>query len=265
MMAFSKKYNRSLHAHSSKGTTSDDRFMPKGYVQAFASLRQLVLTEKLDGQNNCLSELGVFARSHATPSQLPWDKPLIERWQLIKNQLKGLEVFGENMYGVHSIGYKKLSSFFYVFGIREKDQWLSWDEVKFYAEVLDFPTVPEIEINKPLPAFTSTYKNDEEALQAWITDQLGCSWENYVDTAGQLGGYDVHSLQPCCEGFVIRNADSFPANSGLLDVANNEFSDLFKLVRENHVKTDQHWVKNWQPATLQDYQTYQWHAYEYYK
>lgn len=264
-MTFSQKYNRSLHAQSSKGTTSDDRFMPKGYVQAFASLEQLVLTEKLDGQNNCLSEYGVFARSHAAPSQLPWDKPLIERWKLIKNQLKGLEIFGENMYGIHSIGYKKLTSFFYVFAIREGNQWLSWKDVKFYADLLDFPTVPEFPIVKPLADYLPSKKTDEDALQEWITHHIGCNWEDYVNTEGKLGGYDVFSEKPCCEGFVVRNANSFTTNSGLVSVHHNEFSDLFKLVRQNHVKTDQHWVKNWQPTQLQDYQTYQWHAYEYYK
>ncbi|MBB6463977.1 RNA ligase family protein [Flammeovirga kamogawensis] len=264
-MTFSKKYNRSLHAHCSKGTTSDDRFMPKGYIHSFATLDKLVLTEKLDGQNNCLSENGVFARSHAAPSQLPWDKPLIDRWQLIKKHLKGLEIFGENMYGIHSIGYKKLTSFFYVFGIREGKQWLSWEDVKFYAALLDFPTVPEIKLTKPLSDFLLKNQNEEESLQLWLSDQLGCTWEEYVTTSGQLGGYEVETDKPCSEGFVIRNADSFLTNSGLVNVNQNEFSDLFKVVRENHVKTDQHWVKNWQPTQLNNYQKYQWHAYEYYK
>ena len=83
----SKKYNRSLHAHISLGSTSDDRFMPNGYVEAFANMEKLVLTEKLDGQNNCFSKDGLFARSHASPSQLPWDKPMLERWNLIKMTL----------------------------------------------------------------------------------------------------------------------------------------------------------------------------------
>ena len=48
-----KKYNRSLHAQISLGSTSDDRFMPNGYVEAFAKMENLVLTEKLDGQTNC--------------------------------------------------------------------------------------------------------------------------------------------------------------------------------------------------------------------
>jgi len=50
-----QKYARSLHAPISLGTTSDDRFMPRGFLSYFASLPKLVLTEKLDGQNNCFA------------------------------------------------------------------------------------------------------------------------------------------------------------------------------------------------------------------
>ena len=34
----SRKYCRSLHAQISLGTTSDDRFMPNGYIKAFAKM-----------------------------------------------------------------------------------------------------------------------------------------------------------------------------------------------------------------------------------
>ncbi len=51
-------------------------------------------------------------------------------------------IFGENMYAIHSINYKKLESYYYVFGVRIKDEWLSWDDVKEWAYLLDLPTVP---------------------------------------------------------------------------------------------------------------------------
>ena len=89
-MPCSTKYSRSLHAPISLGTTSDDRFMPAGYLDAFAAKDALVITEKLDGQNNCLSRHGVFARSHAALTQHPWDKPLLDRWQRIKYDLGDL-------------------------------------------------------------------------------------------------------------------------------------------------------------------------------
>lgn len=262
-MNHSRKYCRSLHAQISLGTTSDDRFMPDGYVKAFGAMEDLVLTEKLDGQNNCFNKHGVFARSHVAPSVHPWDKPLRDRWQLIKNDLNDLEIFGENMYGIHSIAYRSLESFFYVFAVREHDRWLSWDEVEFYAALLDFPTVPEIKIKSSLHEFLVNHIYENKALDLWLADQLGMSWIKSVETAGLLGGYDPTTEAPCSEGFVIRNKNEFLTNEGTIPVADNEFNNLFKLVRAKHVKTDIHWTKNWKPATLTNYEKYKWFAYEY--
>jgi len=252
-----------LHAQISLGTTSDDRFMPNGYVKQFAEMEQLVLTEKLDGQNNCFNKYGVFARSHTSPSIHPWDKPLRQRWELIKSDLKDLEIFGENMYAIHSVGYQKLESYFYVFAVREKDQWLSWEEVKFYASVLDFPTVPEILIQKQLSEFYQENKNENDCLISWLTHNLEMPWEAYVETKGKLTGYNAFTNQAACEGFVIRNARGFKTNEGLLPVAENEFDSLFKLVRAGHVQNDVHWTKNWKTAKLIDYGKHKWDAYQY--
>jgi len=262
-MSTSKKYCRTLHAQISLGTTSDDRFMPNGYVQSFAEMDNLILTEKLDGQNNCFSAKGVFARSHVSPSKHPWDKPLRERWDLIKNDLGSLEVFGENMFGIHSIAYKDLESYFYVFAIRDRDYWLSWDEVKFYANMLDFPTVPEIEITTELRDIFDENPNENKILDEWFRLNLGMSWEESVETAGKLGGYDPQMNTPCSEGFVVRNPNAFRTNQGNIQVAANEFNNLFKLVRKSHIKTDIHWSKNWKTAQLTDYEKYKWFGYEY--
>jgi hypothetical protein len=261
----SRKYCRSLHAHISLGTTSDDRFMPKGYVKSFAEKDELVLTEKLDGQNNCFSKRGVFARSHATSTEHPWDKPLRERWELIKNDLGDLEVFGENMYGIHSIAYTKLESFFYVFAVREGDRWLSWDEVQFYANLLDFPVVPEIPVKQKLCDFMDESHNENVALEKWFTSNIGMSWEESVETEGLLGGYDPTTGNACSEGFVVRNKAEFATNNGDLPVRGNEFDNVFKLVRASHVQTDIHWTKTWKPAKLIDYQKYKWYGYEFYQ
>jgi hypothetical protein len=259
----SKKYCRSLHAQISLGTTSDDRFMPDGYVKAFSEMQGLVLTEKLDGQNNCFNKYGVFARSHTAPSVHPWDKPLRERWHLLKNDLRDLEIFGENMYGVHSIAYSKLESYFYVFAVREGDKWLSWEEVKFYAAMLDFPTVPEIRTNHKLAEVFDETQPENKVLEDWLSLNLGMSWTKSVETPGLLGGYDPESGKDCSEGFVIRNKNGFLTNEGPLAVAANEFNNLFKLVRASHVQTDVHWTKTWKPAPLIEYGKYKWFGYEY--
>ena len=262
-MTPSTKYSRSLHAPISLGTTSDDRFMPAGYLATFAQKDALVLTEKLDGQNNCFNRHGVFARSHAAPTQHPWDKPLIERWQRIKDDLGDLELFGENLYGIHSIAYRRLESYFYLFAVRQGERWLGWDEVKFYAALFDFPTVPELPIRQPLRDVYRDGIDENRQLADWLTANLGMSWLDYVETGGTLGGYDPQTGAPCCEGLVIRNRDGFATNNGDLPVQPNEFDNLFKLVRAKHVKTDVHWTKTWQPATLIDYDQYGWHGYQY--
>lgn len=259
----SSKYCRSLHAQISLGTTSDDRFMPDGYIQYFAAMQDLVLTEKLDGQNNCFTKNGVFARSHTNPTQHPWDKPMRERWQLIRNDLNELEVFGENLYGIHSIAYNQLESYFYVFAVREGEHWLSWEEVKFYAALLDFPTVPEIPIKAKLRDVYEEGKDENKILENWLIQNLGKRWEESVETPGLLGGYDLETNQACSEGFVIRNAAGFRTNNGILPVASNEFDNLFKLVRRSHVKTDVHWTKTWKPASLVNYEKYKWFGYEF--
>lgn len=259
----SQKYCRSLHAHISLGTTSDDRFMPNGYVKAFADMDKLVLTEKLDGENNSIKKDGLFARSHTAPTVSPWTKPLRERWELIKNDLGDLELFGEGMYGIHSIAYSKLESFYYLFAVRENGRWLSWEEVKFYAALFDFPTVPEIEIKHPLKEFVKEHVDENQILRNWLVANLGITWEESVETPGLLGGYDPLTVKDCSEGFVIRNAEGFETNSGVLKVADNEFNNLFKLVRKSHVKTSEHWTKTWRPATLVDYDKYKWHSYKF--
>lgn len=259
----SRKYARSLHAQISLGTTSDDRFMPNGYVKAFAQMDELILTEKLDGQNNCFNKFGVFARSHTTPSQHPWDKPLKERWELMKNDLNNLEIFGENMFGIHSIAYSKLESYFYVFAVREYDKWLSWEEVKFYAAMLDFPTVPEIKILVKLDELFTEEMNENKLLEDWFEQNLGMRWSESVETKGLLGGYDPKTGKACSEGFVVRNSDAFTTNEGAIQVAANEFNNLFKLVRPSHVKTDEHWTKNWKPSSLVNHEKYNWFGYEY--
>lgn len=97
-----RKYGRTWHYPFSPGTTSDDR-INTDYWQDLQTITQLVHTEKLDGENNCLNRYGVFARSHATPTQSAWTYKIRQRWQLLKNDLGNLELFGENLYAVHSM------------------------------------------------------------------------------------------------------------------------------------------------------------------
>ncbi|MGN7821209.1 RNA ligase family protein [Chitinophaga sp. 22536] len=225
-MAISQKYGRTYHYPFSPGTTSDDRIQ-HDYWDWLVNIPQLIHTEKLDGENNCLSRHGVFARSHVAPTTSPWTESIRRYWQSIKNDLGDLEIFLENLYAVHSIEYKNLDHHFYVFGVREHDRWLSWEETCFYASMLDLPVVPVAGVITP-PAVRQDFERDTLAL------------------TGGRGAFDPHDAftgEPTVmEGIVSRNAAGYPVS---------EFShNVFKYVRKGHVKTDQHWTRHWRRARL---------------
>lgn len=207
------KYGRTYHFPFSPGTSSDDRIHSEW--QGILS-KELVVTEKLDGENTCLKRTGVFARSHAAPTQSPWSVKMRELWDILKHDLGDLEIFGESLYAIHSIEYERLEHYFYVFAIRHERRWLSWDEVVFYANLLDLPTVPVV----------ARGIFDEQSLTQLILDG--------IQQESKLGGN--------CEGFVVRSTEGFEEE----DFKNS----VLKYVRKNHVKTDEHWTKNWKRAKL---------------
>lgn len=225
-MAVSQKYGRTFHYPFSPGTTSDDRIQYH-YWEYLQKIPALVHTEKLDGENNCLNRYGVFARSHAAPTVSRWTESLRQFWQLVKNDLGSLEIFMENLYAVHSIEYRNLENHFFVFAVREDDRWLSWEETRFYANMLDLPCVPELGA-VPVSAGREAFENEILAM---------ASGRGFFDP------HDAHTGKPVTmEGIVTRNADGFP-----VDV----FSEnVFKYVRKGHVKTDEHWTRNWRRAGL---------------
>lgn len=224
-MSLSRKYGRTFHYPFSPGTTSDDR-INHDYWSNLKLIKEVVHTEKLDGENTCLNQYGVFARSHAAPTRHPWAQYLKERWNLIKNDLGDLEIFGENVYAIHSIQYLEIEHHFYVFGVRYLDKWLSWDEVKFYAAMLDFPTVPILSKVEPL----AQNKFEESVLKL-------------VQQTSVFESIDVHSQVECTmEGIVSRNSNEY--------LVEDFKKNVFKYVRKDHVKTDEHWTRNWKRARL---------------
>lgn len=223
----STKYGRTYHFPFSPGTSSDDRFN-YNYWEDIQQFSELLYTEKLDGENNCLSKRGVFARSHAAPTISPWTAQLRQHWSSLKNDLGDLEFFGENLYAVHSIEYSKLEHYYYVFAVRVKDVWLSWEEVCFYAALFDLPTVPV------LKKIAVSHLNEEQLQQ---------DVRHLASQTSVLGSIDPRSEKVCTmEGLVCRNAGSY----AIADFPQH----VFKYVRAGHVQTDEHWTKTWRRAPL---------------
>jgi RNA ligase len=225
-MSISRKYGRTFHYPFSPGITGDDR-VNADYWQDLHHLPSILHTEKLDGENNCVNRYGVFARSHAAPTTSPWTRQLNEKWNAIKNDLGDYEIFGENLYAIHSIQYPLIKEHYYVFGVRDGDKWLSWEETVFIASVFDFPVVPVI-------GTVSSYIDQHLFEKNILAIAANESWFKSID---------IHTNQPCSmEGIVSRN----PSEYGVNDFQQN----VFKYVREGHVKTDEHWTRNWKRAPL---------------
>ena len=56
-----------------------------------------------------------------------------------------IQLFGENMFGIHSIEYDRLESYMYVFAaLRDGSEWLSWNELTELAEEMGLCVVPVV-------------------------------------------------------------------------------------------------------------------------
>lgn len=207
-MVSSEKYPRTFHLPWSPGKCCDDKVLESA---SHLLEKPIVVTEKLDGGNCCLTREGVYARTHGGIATHPAFAPIKAIWSTIRYDIpEGWSIFGESLYAKHSIHYKSLPSYFLVFGIRldlDKD-WLSWANVKKHSANLGLITVPqlwqgEVETEKDLKLLT----------------------ERLVACGSFCGGEAI-------EGLVLRDANHF------FDFENS----VAKWVRKDHIQTDEHWM-----------------------
>ncbi|KAG4091596.1 hypothetical protein H8356DRAFT_603350 [Neocallimastix lanati (nom. inval.)] len=230
------KYPRTYHLPFSPGTTNDDKMLPKKKWFDNYRGKEVVITEKLDGENIHMDKDNCFARSDGEVTRSPWTKNIWSPsnglfWRV--QHLIGSDetIFGENLYGEHAIHYDKLNTYFHIFGVVGKSKenpqssiFYSWDDLKKVSERLEIPTVPVIYEGK-IQSEAHLKKIIEEAMK----------------TPSAYGTTK--------EGIVMRIRDSF---------LTEDFPKcVCKWVRPNHVQTDKHWTKNWKRAELFD-------NYEYY-
>ncbi|GGW44224.1 RNA ligase family protein [Streptomyces xantholiticus] len=134
-------YPRTPHLPWSPGATSDDI-----RVADLTGLRgrEVVVTEKLDGENTTLYSDGLHARSldSAHHPSRAWVKALQGR--IAHGIPVGWRVCGENMYARHSIAYDDLESYFYGFSVwDELGRCLDWDRTVRFLRDLGVP-VPRV-------------------------------------------------------------------------------------------------------------------------
>lgn len=222
------KYPRTYHLPYSPGATKDDKKLGKktGYMNWFNYYKgqEIVITEKLDGENTAFTAQDVYARSHGAPTRSPWSRNLWDPTDGLYWKLKHLitpseTVFGENLYGEHSIHYDKLPAYWFMFACydEECDYWSDWDDVKLFSDILNVPTVPELWRGKI---------ESEEQLKNLV--------DKFVNEPSVFG--------PQREGVVVRTTKMFRGD---------DFSHyVCKWVRPNHVQTNEHWTRNWKKAEL---------------
>lgn len=216
-----KKYPRTPHLPWSGTVTDDDKKIES--VKSFIG-REVVVTEKLDGEGTTLYNNGMHARSlnetyHASRA---WVKAL---QAMVGPQIvDGMRIVGENVFAKHSIHYQSLSSYFYVYAIFENGYCLPWDDIEDLCQYFKYSLkvrneyVGEQYQDFHLETVPVLYRGiwDETRVKACYTGQ------------SVLGGEQ--------EGYVVRVADGFIDEAFPYSVA--------KYVRENHViETDEHWAR----------------------
>lgn len=196
------KYPKTMHLPWSRGYTDDDKILRN--TDHFAG-REVVITEKMDGENTTMYPDFIHARSLDSK-----DHPSRHYVKTLHGGIKymipeGYRLCGENVYAKHSLSYSFLPSYFMLFSVwNEQNICLSWDETLEWAERLHIAVVPVL------------YRGiwDEEAANKCYTRQSCCGGEQ--------------------EGYVVRLASAFPYEDFKLSAA--------KFVRKNHVQTDEHWL-----------------------
>ncbi|MCG7521507.1 RNA ligase family protein [Ruegeria sp. Ofav3-42] len=196
-----KKYGRTFHLPISPGTTSDDKVMSSldGLM-----VDDLIITEKMDGENTTIHSSGTHARSPDSryhPSR-DWIKAFAAG---ISPQLKnGERIVGENLYAKHSVAYGALPSYFMGFSWILDEHIQPWDDTLQRFEELGITPVTEI--------YRGPYA---ERLFEGVAKQLDLSKQ---------------------EGFVVRDVLGFNENEMPRRMG--------KYVRADHVQSETHWMKS---------------------
>jgi ATP-dependent RNA circularization protein (DNA/RNA ligase family) len=214
----SKKYPRTCHLPFSPEIHSDDKTIAKEYLANFIQ-RRVIITEKMDGGNTCIENGNIFARTHSSIASHASFDP-------IKNIYSSLQwitpseiaIYGENLYGIHTIEYDELSSFLYVFNLlQNRNLWLGWDEVKHNCNEWGLETVPVL------------YDGEFRSL---------IDIQNFMEA--EIKRPSMYGKEK--EGFVIRIAEEFYFDDFSKYVA--------KYVRNGHIQNNQRWEENWRAAKI---------------
>ena len=131
------RYPRTPHVPWSPGASPDDvRAADLSGLEG----REVVVTEKLDGENTTLYRDGLHARSPDSAHH-PSRAPLKALHARIAHHIPaGWRVCGEGTYARHSIPHDDLPGWFVCFSVWDGDRALDWDATVRFATDLGLPT-----------------------------------------------------------------------------------------------------------------------------
>lgn len=212
------KYKRTWHLPWTSHKTTDDKIWDEDELIKAFSGKEIIITEKMDGENTTVYDDGSF---HA--------RSIDGRWHPSRNRMVGIakgigtklprgwRVCGENVFAQHSIVYNNLPAYFMAFGIYDEKNWcLCWDETEYVAKELDITLVPRI-WRGPWEHF---FANKEGMTKLFMNNDWLSKNEYQIDSEK--------------EGYVVRTVEGFHYD----DLG----SHCGKYVRANHVQTDEHWM-----------------------
>lgn len=172
------KYPRTPHLPWSQGASPDDLFLAN--LKIFEG-REVVITEKMDGENTTMYPDHIHARSIDSKhhGSRTWVKALHGS---IAHQIpQGWRLCGENMYARHSIGYENLTSYFYLFSVWDENNYtLTWDETVEQAELLGLSLVTVLYRGMWDEAATRAIKIDTEKREGYVVRTVaGFSYKEF--------------------------------------------------------------------------------------
>jgi len=143
----SAKFPRIPHFSFSPGATSDDERVAD--VREFLG-HPVVLSEKMDGANVCLTSDTVYARSHSGPASGRMFDELKAHHATVRHLIpEGISVFAEWCKAVHTIEYTA-ENFprLFVIAVREDeyDEWMDWEYTFLWAGRLGAAPVPKVRV-----------------------------------------------------------------------------------------------------------------------
>ena len=129
------KYPRTPHLPWSPGKSEDDDVLQT--TKLFQG-KEVVVTEKLDGENTTMYSDYIHARSLDSRTHISRDWVKNFHARIAYFIPDGWRFCGENVYAKHSIAYDHLESYFYLFSIwDDQNICLDWRQTLEWAKLLD--------------------------------------------------------------------------------------------------------------------------------